>query len=385
MSRTYDVIVIGVGGMGSATCFELARRGRQVLGLEQFPLVHARGSSHGHTRIIRTAYYEHPDYVPLVRRSFDLWHSLEQRTGRHLLTRCPCLNIGPADGGLVAGVQGSADQHRLTVEELSTREIGRRFPFQFPDGYTGVLEQAAGFLAVEDCVQAHIDAAVELGAEIHPEEPVLSWATIGDTVAVTTGRGTYHAGSLIVTAGAWATKLLADLGVPLTIMRQVLLWFDVGCPSRDFRRDVFPIFLADVPGGPFYGLPAIDRYGLKLARHYGAPGLSGPEGVDWDVSAEDEAVGKSFLNQYIPGLTGGMTKGQVCMYTLTPDRHFVLDVHPTRTQVVVGCGFSGHGFKFAPVVAEALADLAESGRTAHPIDLFAATRFASGQSPQGSG
>jgi sarcosine oxidase len=367
--------------MGSATCFELARRGRRVLGLEQFPLVHARGSSHGHTRIIRTAYYEHPDYVPLVRRSFELWYALEQRTGRHLLTSCPCLNIGPTGGDLVAGVLASANQHGLTVEKLSDREIRSRYPFQFPEGNTGVLELAAGFLAVEDCVRSHIDGAVALGAEIHSEEPVLRWAISGNAVAVTTGRATYHAASLIVTAGAWATQLLADLGVPLTVMRQVLLWFDVGCPSRDFRRDVFPIFLADVPGGPFYGLPAIDRNGLKLARHYGAPHLLGPDGVNWDVSAEDEAVGKAFLNQHLPGLTWGMTKGQVCMYTLTPDRHFVLDVHPTFPQVVVGCGFSGHGFKFAPVVGEILADLAESGRTAHPIDLFAARRFAVGRLP----
>ncbi len=375
MVRTFDVIVLGVGGMGSASCFELARRGRRVLGLEQFPLVHARGSSHGHTRIIRTAYSEHPDYVPLLRRAFTLWYALEQRTGRHLLTGCPCLNIGPVNGELVTGVRASADRHGLAVEDLTARDIASRFPFQFEDGYEGVLEQAAGFLYVEDCVRAHIDAAVAIGAEIHPEERVQNWTATPGRVSVTTDREIYHAAKLVVTAGAWATTILADLRIPLTVMRQVLLWFDVGCPSGDFRRDCFPIFIADVPGGPFYGLPAIDSYGLKVARHYGAPHLPDPTRVDWNLVPDDEVVVKSFLNLHVPEHTGKMTKGQVCMYTLTPDKHFVIDVHPHHAQVVIAGGFSGHGFKFAPVVGEILADLAESGRTDHSIELFRANRF----------
>lgn len=377
MPTTYDAIVLGVGGMGSAACLELARRGRRVLGLEQYPLAHDRGSSHGHTRIIRTAYYEHPNYVPLLRRAWSRWYELEQLTGRHLLTECPCLNVGPPDGELVNGVRASAREHELAVEELPGEAMGRRFPAfaRFPAGYVGVLERAAGFLYVEDCVRAHIDTAVSFGAAIRAEELVRGWKAVGDGVEVTTDRGTYHAARLVVTAGAWATKLLPDLGVPLAVMRQVLLWFDVTGHAADFRRDRFPIFIADAPGGPFYGLPAIDGCGLKIARHYGAPELPTPDGVNWAVGPGDEAPARAFLDAHFPGLTGPLTKAQVCMYTLTPDKHFVIDLHPRFPQVAVGCGFSGHGFKFAPVVGEVLADLADRGRTVYPIGMFGATRF----------
>src|SRR4051812_30343753 len=183
----FDVIVVGAGGMGAAAAFELARRGRSVLALDQFPLVHDRGSSHGHTRIIRRAYYEHPAYVPLVRRAFERWYDLEQRTGRHLLTECPCLSVGRPDGEVVTGVLAAALEHGLSVERLPGTDLHTRFPqFRFDDRYIGVLERDAGFLYVEDCVLAHLDAARALGAAIHPEEPVAAWTATGDGVSVTT-------------------------------------------------------------------------------------------------------------------------------------------------------------------------------------------------------
>jgi sarcosine oxidase len=372
MAQSFDVIVLGVGGMGSAACHELAARGRRVLGLEQFPLAHSRGSSHGHTRIIRTAYAEGPQYVPLARRAFERWYALEQATGRHLLTECPCLNVGPRGSEHVEGVRRSVREHNLAAEELSGEEINRRYPaFRFPADWSGVIEQAAGFLYVEECVRAHIDAATALGAVIHAEEAVRGWSAVGNGVEVTTDKGTYHAVKLVVAAGAWATKLLADVGVPLKVMRQTLLWFD--CPADRFRRDRFPIFIADVPGAPFYGLPAIDAFGLKVAKHYDAPELPTPDGVNWDLTPNDEAAIRPLLEAFLPGL-GRLTKGHVCMYTVTPDHHFVIDTHPRHPNVSVACGFSGHGFKFASVVGEVLADLAESGTTRHDIGLFSATR-----------
>jgi sarcosine oxidase len=375
MSQHYDVIVLGVGGMGSAACFELARRGRRVLGVEQFPLVHNRGSSHGHTRIIRTAYAEHPGYVPLVQRAFERWFELEQLTGRHLLTDCPCLNAGPPGSEHVDGVRTSVREHRLQAEELSGTEINRRFPaFNLPAAYSGILEQAAGFLYVEECVRAHIDAAVSLGATIQAEEPVREWKIVGAGVEVTTEKNTYLAAKLVVTAGAWATQLLADIGMPLCVMRQTLLWFDTDARASTFRRDRFPIFIADVPGMPFYGLPAIDRFGLKVARHYGAPELPNPDDVNWNIVDTDLSAMRPLIDTFIPGL-GAFTKGQVCMYTVTPDHHFVIDVHPAKPQVSVACGFSGHGFKFASSVGEVLADLAEHGSTKHEIGMFSAKRF----------
>ncbi|MBN9520804.1 N-methyl-L-tryptophan oxidase [bacterium] len=374
-----DVLVIGVGGMGSATCFELARRGARVVGLEQFPLAHARGSSHGRTRIIRTAYYEHPDYVPLLRRAWERWYELEQLTGKHLLTECPCLSVGPEGGQVVAGVRAAARAHRLAVENLSAGDVARLFPFRFPDDFAGALEHAAGFLAVEECVRAHALAAVEHGADLRTEEVVRSWVATNDGVEVVTDRDTYHSAKLVVTAGAWATRLLAGLGVPLTVMRQVQTWFRTD-PTL-VRRDRFPIFLADVPGGPFYGLPALDADGVKIARHYGQPELPDPDGVDWTATAADFEPVDAFLRTYstLPHWTPA--HAAVCQYTLTPDRHFVIDTHPEFPQVAVACGFSGHGFKFATVVGEILADLALTGRTAHPIGMFRAGRFGSGDLP----
>lgn len=379
MAQSFDVIVLGVGGMGSAACFELARRGRRVLGLEQFALAHDRGSSHGRTRIIRTAYAEGPQYVPLARRAFSRWYELEQLTGRHLLTECACLNVGPPGSAHVAGVRKSVREHELQSHEMNGDEIGRAFPaLRFPVDYVGIIERDAGFLYVEDCVRAHCEAAVARGAEIHAEELVREWKAVGDGVEVTTDRGTYRAAKLVVTAGAWATKLLADIGVPLVVMRQVLTWFDVSELAVMFRRDgTFPVFIADVPGGPFYGLPAIDPLGLKVARHYNAPELPTPDAVNWSTGPDDAAPVRAFLDGYIPGV-GPHTKSQVCMYTVTPDHHFVIDRHPRIPQVSVACGFSGHGFKFASVVGEILADLAENGRTSHDISLFSAKRFAAG-------
>jgi len=373
---THDAIVLGLGGMGSAALFELARRGRRVLGLEQYPPAHARGSSHGHTRIIRTAYFEHPDYVPLVRRAFGRWHELEQLTGRHLLTGCECLTVGPDRGELVEGVRAAAARHDLPVTEMSADDLRRCYGvFHVPDGFVGIREQAAGFLYVEDCVRTHLDAAGARGAVVRAEEPVVGWAAAGDSVEVRTTAGTYHAARLVVTAGAWATGLLRDAGVPLAVMRQTPLWFEPREPAP-FRRDRFPIFIADTPAGAFYGLPMIDPRGVKVARHYGAPELASPAEVDWAVTAGDEAPVRRFLDTYLPGHFGRRTDGQVCMYTLTPDRHFVIDRHPLHPAVAVAAGFSGHGFKFAPAVGEILADLADRGRTDLPIALFRANRFA---------
>lgn len=375
MDRPYDVIVLGLGGMGSAALSQLARRGQRVLGIEQFPLVHERGSSHGQTRIIRTAYYEDPCYVPLLRRAFALWHDLEQRTGRHLLTRCDCLTLGPDDGELLTGVRTAARDHSLALHELGAN-VPERYPaFHLPPGMQGAYETEAGYLYVEDCVRAHLDDARTHGASIHAEEPVLGWEANASGVTVRTALGEYHAERLIITAGAWATRLLADLGVPFSVMRQTLLWFPPKHPER-FRRDRFPIFIAETDAGAFYGLPMIDPRGVKVARHYGAPELSGPESVDWTVYPEDETPVRAFLDRVFPGEFGPCFAGQVCMYTLTPDRHFVIDRHPAHERVVAAAGFSGHGFKFASVVGEILADLVLEGKTAWPIDPFRATRFA---------
>ncbi|MCZ2342236.1 MAG: N-methyl-L-tryptophan oxidase [Bacteroidales bacterium] len=372
---SFDVIVLGLGAMGSATAYQLARRGKRVLGLEQYALGHDQGSSHGHTRVIRQAYYEHPDYVPLLRRAYDLWYDLEQHTGHHLLTECGCLNIGVPNGELIAGVRASVRAHNLPAELLLASEIRRRFPpFRVDDDMVGIIENRAGFLYVEECVRTFCEAAAALGAELHPEEGVTHWEPEGHGVRVTTTRGTYHADRLVITAGPWATRWLNEMGVPLTVMRQTLQWFRPQ-EATPFRRDQFPVYLAEVPGGPVYGIPMIDPRGHKAARHYGAPELTDPDQVDRNPHEDDVEPIRAFFRRHLPGANGECTAQQVCLYTMTPDRHFVLDRHPHHPQVAVAAGFSGHGFKFAPVVGEILADLAEFGETTQPIAMFRANRF----------
>ena len=372
---TFDVIVVGVGGMGSATACELARRGRRVLALEQFAVGHDQGSSHGHTRIIRQAYYEHPDYVPLVRRAFERWHDLEQRQGVQLLTGCGCLSIGRPDSELIRGVRQSAREHNLPVDELTAADLRRRFPqFRFDDSYSGILESTAGFLYVDDCVQAYVREARRNGATVRENEAVKGWTAKSASIEVQTDRSTYAAAKLVLTAGPWAARLLAGQGAALTVMRQVPLWFAASDPGA-FRRDVFPLYIADTPEGYFYGFPVLDENGAKVAQHYGAPEVSGPDKIDRTVTARDDEPLRGFLRAHLPGIDGPRRRAAVCVYTLTPDRHFVVDLHPGHANVAIAAGFSGHGFKFASVVGEVLADLVDEGRTRLPVALFRADRF----------
>jgi sarcosine oxidase len=370
----YDVIVLGLGAMGLAAAWQLAARGVRVLGLEQHIIPHSLGSSHGHTRIIRQAYYEHPAYVPLVQRAYAGWYELEQAVGQHLLTTCPCLSLGPADGELITGVKAASYEHTLPIEMLSADEVIRRFPaFQNIEPFAAVLEPTAGVLAVEDSLRAMAQVAVAHGAMLRDEVAVQSWRREGNSVCVSTAQGeTFHAARLIVTAGPWATRLLAPFGIPLRLMRQVANWFAVSDRSL-FRRDRFPIFIADTQAGAFYGMPAFDARGVKIAQHYGAPEVEQIEQIDRSLNPADQAPVRAFLRRHLPSADAPLREASPCIYTLTPDRHFCIDT--LDDAVVVAAGFSGHGFKFAPVVGEILADLAIRGQTAQPIDLFGIGRF----------
>jgi sarcosine oxidase len=373
--QTYDVIVLGLGGMGSATAYECARRGQRVLGIEQFPLVHQRGSSHGQTRVIRQAYYEHPDYVPLLRRSYERWYELEQQAGIPLYTQCGVLSLSPPGGEVVAGVTQAARQHDLAIEPLSISQIRSRFPeFVLPDDYEGVLESQAGYLFVEDCVRACLQLARQQGAALHSEERVISWDDTGRHIEVVTETDRYVADRLIITAGPWAGQVLSQLGLPLRVLRKSLLWFGLSEPSR-FRRDQFPIYMVETSGGFYYGFPVIDGRGHKVARHDGGMPVADPLKVERSLLPEDESDCRRFLTAHLPKAAGPLNHHEVCMYTVTPDQHFILDQHPASPRVVLGAGFSGHGFKFASVVGEVLADLSESNRTRWPIERFQLSRF----------
>lgn len=371
----FDIIVLGLGGMGTAAAAALARRGHRVVGIEQFQIGHDRGSSHGSTRIIRKAYYEHPDYVPLLCRAYERWYELEQSMGRRLFVECGVLSMGPPTAELVMGVLQSAAQHSLPVELLTYVELRKRYPqFVVDEQTVGVLERGAGFLPVEECVLAYAGLARRHGATLHEHEEILGWRADGRHVEVVTDKNRYAAERLVVTVGAWATRLLQDVGVPFSIMRQTPGWFGTSRPDL-FRRDRFPCYMLDSADGAFYGFPMIDSSGVKLAQHYGAAELADPSAVDWTPAPADAAPLRRFLDRHLPAVDGPCLHTGVCMYTLTPDRHFVIDLHPRHANVAVAAGFSGHGFKFASVVGEILADLAEQGRTKLPIQMFRATRF----------
>jgi sarcosine oxidase len=279
---------------------------------------------------------------------------------------------------MIAGVRASAAQHHLPVETLNATELRRRFPaFRFGEDYEGVLEHSAGFLYVDDCVQAQACEAVRLGATIRDNEPVVSWQAGEREVTVQTATDRYTAARLVLTAGPWAGQLLADRGAFLRVMRQVVQWFGTRDDSL-FRRDVFPLYIADTPHGHFYGFPVLNANGAKVAQHYGAPELTYPSEIERSIKPEDEERTRAFLLEHLPMIDGPCRRASVCIYTLTPDRHFVIDLHPDHANVALAAGFSGHGFKFAPVVGEILADLADNGSTELPIGMFRLQRLAPG-------
>ena len=372
----YDMIVAGLGGIGSAAASHLARRGLRVLGLDRFPPAHDRGSSHGRTRMIRQAYFEHPDYVPLVLRAYQLWSELEARRRTKLYHEVGLLQIGAADGVVVPGVLQSARQHGLDVESLSVAQIRDRFPgFRVEEPLAGVFEARAGYLTVEACVQAHLDDAAEAGAELRTGEAIRGWNVTNDSVRVETDQGSYSAGRLVVAAGAWASQLLAEVGLPLVVRRKPQYWY---LPTSDdySARHGCPAFLFERGEAIFYGFPQIGPEGVKVAEHTGGSVVTDPLALTRDVDRADQGRVEDFLRQCMPGVSMQLTGHAACMYTLTPDQDFVLDRHPKHAQVVFVAGLSGHGFKFAPVLGQALAELAVDGTTNLPIGFLAAARAA---------
>jgi sarcosine oxidase len=359
------VIVIGLGGMGSAAAAHLAARGTHVIGIERFTPAHDHGSSHGRSRIIRQAYFEDAQYVPLLLRAYELWRELDPS----LLHLTGGLMIGAPDSDVVTGSLASARTYGLAHEVLDAAEIRRRFPVLTPgDDVIALYEPMAGFVNPEECTLAHLAHATKHGAELHFEEAVTSWNATANGVRVTTTRATYEADRLVIAPGAWAPELLADLHVPFTIERQGLFWFDAA------GFDPFPIYIWELDRTVhFYGFPA-DAVGVKVALYHGGD-VCTPETIDRSVRAEEVERIHAILSSRIPTLTGPLVDATTCMYTNTPDLHFVLGLHPSHANVVVASPCSGHGYKFASVIGEILAGLAIDGATPHAIEAFRPERF----------
>ncbi len=379
ITNSHDVIVLGAGGVGSAAAFHLARRGVRVLAFERYGAAHDRGSSHGRTRIIRQAYFEHPDYVPLLRRAYDLWGELEAIREETLFHRVGLLEVGPHDGALVPGVLESARRHGLDVETLSPAQASARFPmFRFPDGFAVVFERSAGYLRVEACVRAHLEEAARAGADLRFDEPVLEWKATREGVVVQTDRGAYAAARLVVCGGPWAGTLLDGIGVRLDVVRKHLHWFETD-DTRFHETAGCPTFLFELPHGQFYGFPDTGGAGVKVAEHTGGEPVADPVTVDRSVDPVDRARIVHFLRAHLPGVSDRSTAHAVCMYTMSPDRHFLVDLHPGHRNVGFAAGLSGHGFKFASVLGEILADLVLEGHSALPVGFLGLQRFGGGK------
>ena len=373
----YDVIVVGVGSMGSAAVHTLAARGLRVLGLENFGPAHDQGSAHGGSRIIRQSYFEGPAYVPLLQRAFEGWRELQAESGRELLELCGGIYLGDPDNPIVIGSREAAAIHGLPHEILDAAEIRSRFPTMRPAEHViGVYEPNAGYVRPEETVLAGLDLARRHNAVLRFHEPVTGWrATPDGGVEVTTATGRYGADRLVLTPGAWAPQLLPG-AAPILVERQVFYWFepdvDAGVPYERYAEG-HPVYIEETDGnGLIYGFPMIDgpRGGLKLAFYRQNVGFTTPDTIDRTIHGDEVAAIQRRAVQLFPHLTGPLVKAATCMYASAPDDHFVVGPLAGRPQVVVACGFSGHGFKFVPVVGEIVADLVQTGTTIHDIGLF---------------
>ena len=365
-----DVIVWGLGGMGSAAAWRLAAAGARVIGLDQFGPAHDRGSSHGETRIIRKAYFEHPDYVPLLNRAYELWRELERGLANPLFHEVGLFLAGAPDSEAVRGTVAAAKEHSLPLERLTAAQARTRFPgFQFDDSFEVVWEQQAGYLEVERCVLAQLERARDHKADLRFHTPLLGWHEDERGVTVETGQGPLRGRSLVVCAGPWSRELVPGL----VVRRKPVFWFPA--PAELTLQRGAGTFFFDLPDGQFYGFPSRNQgqaspATFKLAEHTGGELVGDLAQVDRSQHPADLQKIRSFLRRHIPGAGLEPTGHSVCLYTLTADHHFIVDRHPRFSRVLVGAGFSGHGFKFTPVIGEALADLALHGGTSLPVDFL---------------
>ncbi|MBA2691814.1 MAG: N-methyl-L-tryptophan oxidase [Rubrobacter sp.] len=361
--------------MGSAAAYFLARRGKRVLCLERFGVPHNMGSSHGHTRIIRLAYYEDPSYVLLLKRAYELWREIQSEAGEKLLHITGSVDAGPEDSWVFKGSWESAKLHDLPHEVLTGSELRRRHPgYHFPNDHLALLQPEGGFLAPERCIVSYVEAAQKHGAEIHAHEPLLEWEPTGNGVRVRTERGVYEADKLVIAAGAWNGRILDLLEKHAVPERQVLAWLQPLMPEH-FRPSNFPVFNVLVDEGRFYGFPVFGVPGFKFGKYHHLEEIVEPDEYDREVHGYDEELLRDFAEKYFPEGSGPTMDLQTCMFTNTADKHFVIDTHPEYPQISFASPCSGHGFKFASVVGEILADLAENGLTRHDIGLFRYERF----------
>ncbi|GAB6930839.1 N-methyl-L-tryptophan oxidase [Paenibacillus sp. JCM 10914] len=372
----YDVIVVGAGSMGMAAGYFLAKSGKKTLLLDSFNPPHNKGSHHGDTRIIRHAYGEGEEYVPLALKAQELWNELEQMTGKPLFLPTGVLNVGDENKSFIQNIISSSQTYSLPIEILSSNEVNERWPgITLPSKYTGCFEPTSGVLKCEECLEAYRDLAERHGATILTNSKVKELLVHDQSVTVKTQDQTFSAHGLVVSAGAWSGSLLSmlDLELPLNPVRKTVAWFDVNEDLYNHRD--FPAFSFETTQGQYYGFPSIHGSGLKLGRHDGGETINPDEAIlEFGELEKDATDLNQFLHRFMPS-TRQLKYGKTCMYTLTPDEDFIIDLHPAYPNVAIASGFSGHGFKFSSVVGQILSELITSGKTEHNISSFSINRF----------
>ncbi len=367
--ETYDAIVVGLGATGSSTLYHLARRGLRVLGIDKFVPPHAHGSSHGHNRIIRLAYHEHPSYVPLLKRAYALWRELETKSGEPLLHITGSIDAGPEDDIVFSGAKLACEMFDLPHTILSHTQLADRYPaYHLPHGTWALLQPQGGFLDVERCINAHLTLAQAHGATIITQCALEHWEANAQGVRVFTATSEYTASKMVLCTGAWMPDHLPAFRPHLQPERLVVAWFQAADPSLVMPKN-FPVFNMTMPEGRFYGLPSFGIEGLKIGRWHHLHESIHPETVDRTVSEVDLAVLTDCIKKYFPRANGTVLQSSVCLVTNMRDENFVMDLHPEHPHVVIMSACSGHGFKFASVLGEIAADLSEFGKTEHGIAM----------------
>jgi monomeric sarcosine oxidase len=377
--RAVDVIVVGGGAMGSGAAWRLARAGHRVRLLEQFALGHEKGSSHGPSRMIRIA-YPAPEYVELGQEAFRLWDELQAESGESLLLRTHGMNVGVPHADAMEEVARTLETLGVPHERLDSEELRRRYPqYSFPEGSIGIYQEDYGILAASRCVAALAARARAAGAELHDEETVLEIAPDGDGVEVRTTRGSHRAQRVILTAGSWLRPLLAPLGIdlPLTVLQEQLAFFRVRDPEAH-TPDRLPLLMHRFPGTTSLGsvFPIYGHEGVKVMLDRIGNAVVDPGNPDRAIDPLRLERLRDYATELMPGITGEILETTSCRYTMTADEDFVIDFHPEHRQIVIASPCSSHGFKFAPVIGQMLADLAVSGTSAYPTARFSLDRTA---------
>ncbi len=378
--KVYDVIVIGFGGVGSAALYHAAKKGFSALGIDQFGPAHNKGSSHGQTRIIRKAYFEHPYYVPLAEEAFQRWDELNNRHRtrpdiKPLLEQTGVLQIGQPESEVIVGVQKSADEHDLKLERFSPDQIQQRLPIlKVQPNHVGLFEPEAGFLRVEHCVAAHLAQARKRGAELRSDTRVLSWSATDEGVTVETDGETYHGRRLAICAGAWSKHLLAEVDVQLSVIAKQQNWYQIDRVEQKLVNDFPIVFIEEDDGEQFYCLPELDSLGMKVCRHTGGHQIETADLLDCDVDKDELLLNEAFMDRSFHHSRHRLVHHSTCMYTMSHDGHFIVDKHPNHSNVAFAAGLSGHGFKFTPVLGHRLIEMLDGNHDSN-LDFLSLKRF----------